>query len=90
MVFPSFGQSSITTYIEGRPRRPSTLLKNKVFVWRVLHFSKKRGVNGNLTHEEREAREKREPGGMKIRDEHGMLRGDIYFTSYLLSYFQVV
>jgi len=71
-------------------------LKNKVFVWRVLHFSKKRGVqrktpkNGNLTHEEREAREKREPGGMKIRDEHGMLRGDIYFTSYLLSYFQVV
>ena len=52
--------------------------------------SKKTPKNGNLTHEEREAREKREPGGMKIRDEHGMLRGDIYFTSYLLTYFQVV
>ena len=60
----------------------------------VAFFEKAKGFktpkNGNLTHEEREAREKREPGGMKIRDEHGMLRGGIYFTSYLLSYFQVV
>jgi hypothetical protein len=29
-------------------------------------------------------------GGLKMRDEHGMLRGGKHFTSSILSYFPVV